>query len=81
MTELGAFLLPVVPLLLLVICLLAGRYPGVDAIVRLAERIGSCPRPAAATDQRRPAPPRSHAVGGGLLIACGLARRPPPLAA
>jgi hypothetical protein len=82
-TELGAFLLPVVPLLLLLVALLLGRYPGCDAIVglseRLAARAGS--RPATARPQRRPQAPRSSAPGGGLLIALSLAQRPPPLAA
>jgi len=80
MTELGAFLLPVVPLFLLVVCLLAGVYPGCDAIVRLSERLASRPRPRGAKSQPQPAPPRSHAASGGLLIAFGLAQRPPPLA-
>jgi hypothetical protein len=82
-TELGAFLLPAVPLLVLLICLLCGRYPGCEAIVRLSERIaarsgserGSGARPLA------PLRPRSFAPGGGLLIALGLAQRPPPLPA
>jgi hypothetical protein len=82
MTEFGAFLLPAVPLLGLLALLLLGRYPGCEAIVRLSERIADragsrrragCGRPAL------PKPPRSHAPGGGLLIAFGLAQRPPPL--
>lgn len=81
MTELGAFLLPVVPLLILVICLLAGRYPGYDAIVRFAESIDPSSKPTTTVvNLQRPAPPRSHAVCGGLLIAFSLAKRPPPLA-
>jgi hypothetical protein len=80
-TEFGAFLLPVVPLLGLLAFLLLGRYPGCEAIVRLSERIAretadrrrSATRPAAL-----PKPPRSFAPGGGLLIALGLAQRPPP---
>ena len=43
-TELGAFLLPVVPLLALLACLLLGRYPGCEAIVRLSERIAAARR-------------------------------------
>jgi hypothetical protein len=82
-TELGALLLPVLPLLALLAFLLLGRYPGCEAIVRLAERIAdrqgrSC------RAARRPAPPkprRSFAPCGGLLIALGLAQRPPPLPA
>jgi hypothetical protein len=81
-TELGAFLLPAVPLLVLLICLLCGRYPGCEAIVRLSERIAaasSSHRAAAAS--RAPLRPRSFAPGGGLLIALSLAQRPPPLLA
>lgn len=83
MTELGAFLLPVAPLLALLIFLLLGRYPGCDAIVRLSERIASRhPRRAAARRRcRRPRPRRSFAPRGGLLIALSLAQRPPPLPA
>lgn len=73
-------LLPAIPLLLLLVSLLSGFYPGCDAIVRLAERGAAAPTPAAAGSQPRPVPPRSHAVRGGLLLAFGLAQRPPPLA-
>jgi len=82
LTELGAFLLPVVPLLLLLACLLAGRYPGCEAIVRLSERLAArrggreAARPAGL-----PQAPRSFAPAGGLLIAFGIAQRPPPLPA
>jgi hypothetical protein len=72
--------LALVPLLLLVGSLLLGHYPGVDAIVRLAERIASRPRSRDATSQSRPRVPGSHAASGGLLIAYGFAQRPPPLA-
>jgi hypothetical protein len=75
-----ALLLPVVPLLLLLVSLLAGFYPGCDAIVRLAERTAASPRRLAAEGQRRPISPRSQPIRGGLLIAFGLAQRPPPLA-
>jgi hypothetical protein len=79
MTELGAFLLPVVPLLFLLVALLLGRYPGCEAIVRLSERI--------ATRRRRPQAARlrqghrwapTHAAQGGLLLALGLSGRAPP---
>jgi len=82
-TELGAFLLPAVPLLVLLICLLCGRYPGHGAIVRLSERLASRSR-SSRRRAARPRPPRrpgSFAPGGGLLIALGLAQRPPPLPA
>ncbi len=83
MTELGAFLLPAVPLLVLLVCLLCGRYPGCEAIVRFSERLAARSRSgtARATRSRRPPRPRSFAPGGGLLIALGLAQRPPPLPA
>jgi hypothetical protein len=79
-TEFGAFLLPVVPLLGLVAFLLLGRYPGCETIVRLSERIAARGgrRAASVGRQRLPLPPRSFAPGGGLLIALGLAQRPPP---
>jgi hypothetical protein len=75
-------LIAAVPLLVLLGSLLLGHYPGCDAIVRLSERISSRgpARSSAPTAARRPAPPRSFAPGGGLLIAFGLAQRPPPLA-
>ena len=80
MTELGALLLPVVPLLILVGALLFGRYPGCETIVRLAERIAARARaPRGARRLHRPArPPRSHAPGGGLLLALSLSGRAPP---
>lgn len=83
MTELGAFLLPAVPLLVLLICLLCGRYPGCEAIVRLSERIAARSRSerGRVTSAQPPLRPRSFAPGGGLLIALGLAQRPPPLPA
>jgi hypothetical protein len=79
MTEV---LIAALPLLLLLGALLLGHYPGCDAIVRLSERIaarGSRGRPLTNAAPRPPAP-CSFAVSGGLLIAFGLARRPPPLA-
>jgi hypothetical protein len=82
LTELGAFFLPVAPLLFLVVALLLGRYPGCEAIVRLAERIAArAGKPTRATRRPLPHAPRSFAPGGGLLIALGLAQRPPPLSA
>jgi hypothetical protein len=82
MSELVTFLLPAIPLLGLLAMLLLGRYPGCEAIVRLSERIAG--GPPARRERRRPAlpkPPRSFAPAGGLLIALGLAQRPPPIAA
>jgi hypothetical protein len=79
-TELVTFLLPAAPLLGLLLFLLLGRYPGCEAIVRLSEWIAarSQPRPRATRAIALPKPPRSFAPGGGLLIALGLAQRPPP---
>lgn len=73
-------LLASIPLLLLVASLLLGVYPGCEAIVRLSERIATRRRPGAVGGQLRPAAPPLHTVSGGLLIAFGLAQRPPPLA-
>lgn len=83
MTELGAFFLPVVPLLFLLVALLLGRYPGHRAIVRLSERLAARSRRLTSPRlrPRAPRPPRSFAPGGGLLIALSLAQRPPPLPA
>jgi hypothetical protein len=83
LAELGAFLLPAVPLLALLACLLFGRYPGCEAIVRLSERIAAASRfrRAGTAARRAPLGPRFFAPGGGLLIALSLAQRPPPLSA
>ncbi len=74
-------LIAALPLIFLLGCLLLGHYPGCDAVVRLSERFSPRPgpKPAAARSPRRPLPPRSFAASGGLLIAFGLAQRPPPL--
>ncbi len=76
------FAIAAVPLLLLLVALLLGRYPGCEAAMRIAERIASRTRREAttATNSPRPQPPASRAAHGGLLIAFGLAQRPPPLA-
>ncbi len=76
------FAIAAVPLLLLLVALLLGRYPGCEAAMRLAERIASRARREATTasNSRRPQPPASRAAHGGLLIAFSLAQRPPPLA-
>jgi hypothetical protein len=77
------FAIAAIPLLLLLVALLLGRYPGCEAALWLAERIASRARrgPTTAASSRRPRPPASRAVHGGLLIAFSLAQRPPPLAA
>jgi len=72
-------LIAAVPLLALLASLLLGHYPGCEAVLRLSERIrdrGRAPRAVSAI--RPPRPPRSFAASGGLLIAFGLAQRPPP---
>jgi hypothetical protein len=81
--QLVTFLLPALPLLALLLTLLLGRYPGCEAIVRLSERLASpgASRHGAAMPAALPKPPRSFAPSGGLLIALGLAQRPPPVAA
>ena len=83
MTELVTFLLPALPLLGLLLALLLGHYPGCEAIVRLSELIAGDRRRTRDADRRPalPKPPRAFAPGGGLLIALGLAQRPPPVAA
>lgn len=79
MTQLGAFLLPAVPLLILLVALLLGRYPGCDVIVRLSERLaGASRRPARSTSAAAPPRPRSFAPAGGLLLAVSLSGRAPP---
>lgn len=82
-TELVTFLLPALPLLGLLLMLLLGRYPGCEAIVRLAERMESHGKSSQGVARLAclPKPPRSFAPSGGLLIALGLAQRPPPVAA
>jgi hypothetical protein len=82
MSELVTFALPALPLLALLLALLLGHYPGCETIVRIAERIARdlAPREAGRSSTL-PKPPRSFAPGGGLLIALGLAQRPPPVAA
>lgn len=72
--------LALIPLFLLIGSLLFGHYPGLEAIVKISERIFSKPRSRAQENQRRPRAPRSRAIRGGLLIAFGFAQRPPPVA-
>ena len=80
--ELLTFLLPALPLLALLAALLFGHYPGCEAIVRLSERIAAPPGTRDALRRSTlPKPPRAFAPAGGLLIALGLAQRPPPFAA
>lgn len=76
-----AFVLPAVPLLLLLASLAWGVYPGCDAIVRLAERLGRRQRRSAPPHPSRPPRPWGFSASGGLLIAFARAERPPPFAA
>jgi len=80
LTQLGAFVLPAVPLLVLVAFLLLGRFPGEETIERLSRRIAAARRRPVRREPggRRATRSASWAPGGGLLIAFGLARRPPP---
>jgi hypothetical protein len=77
MTE---FLIAVAPLLLLVVALLFGRYPGCETAMRLAERLAARVRPVrpAVNSWIGPRQPASHAASGGLLLAFGLSGRAPP---
>ena len=81
--ELLAFLLPALPLLALLAMLLLGRYPGCEAIVRIARWIDASRRPRLGTAPPAAAPRRSSsfAPGGGLLLALSLSGRAPPVAA
>lgn len=78
MTEI---LIALLPLLLLVTALLLGHYPGCDALVRLSSRRYRRPRPRSSRKPRRSEAPQTRAASGGLLIAFGIGRRPPPLLA
>jgi hypothetical protein len=74
------FLIPALPLLLLVGSLLLGLYPGLDTAMRLAERIASRARTriAAAISSPRPRTPAARAAHGGQLLALSIAGRAPP---
>jgi hypothetical protein len=67
------------PLVLIVLPLLAGRYPGELTLVRRA------PSTCRSVRLRGPVPSRPRATRtrlvprGGLLVACAMAVRPPPL--
>lgn len=76
---LGGDVMLLVPLLVLLVPLLAGRFPGEQVISRLASGRRSPSRrlPLALPAPRRHAPAFAR---GGLLIARGLAVRPPPVA-
>jgi hypothetical protein len=71
-----AVLAHLLPALLLIALLAAGRYPGERRLAR-SRREARPPR-AAATRPPAPAIPAAWAPRGGLLMARGLAVRPPP---
>jgi hypothetical protein len=73
-------LLALVPVFLLVVALLLGHYPGVETIVRLSAWLGARHRIRSARSQARPKLRPRRVTAAGLLIAFGLAQRPPPLA-
>jgi hypothetical protein len=77
MTE---FLIAVMPLLLLVVALLFGRYPGCEMAMRVAERLAARVRSVrpAVTGWSGPRGPASRVVSGGLLLAFCLSGRAPP---
>jgi hypothetical protein len=76
------FFIAAAPLLLLLGSLLLGRYPGCETVMRLAEKIAprAGSKDTVARNWRRPCRPAVRTPHGGLLIALGLAQRPPPLA-
>jgi hypothetical protein len=77
----GTWLLPALPLVMLIIPLIFGRFPGESVIERLASR-----PPARSRRQRRAAAERPRPASLGsllrtrLLIAASFAERPPPAA-
>jgi len=77
-TQVVAFFLPVLPLFALLACLLFGRYPGHEAIVRFSERIAARPRRRPVAPAPRPDWPPSRGISGGLLLAHALSGRAPP---
>lgn len=68
------------PVLVLALPLLARRYPGERVLVALrGEEHARWPHPRTSVVPRRPF--TAAIASGGLLLGCGLAVRPPPLAA
>ena len=74
------FIVAALPLLVLVLSLVIGRYPGLETAMRLAERIASGVRAgvSAALNSSRPRLPAAHAAHGGQLLAFSIAGRAPP---
>jgi hypothetical protein len=78
MTEI---VIAALPLLVLLAALILGRYPGLEAAMRIADRIASSARERVAAvvrRPRRPRPPAAHAAHGGQLLAFSIAGRAPP---
>lgn len=74
----GAEVLLASPALVLALPLLAGRYVGEDALVRLAARGVARSRPARRLSARLDRAPRALAPRGARLLAFSLAERGPP---
>jgi hypothetical protein len=77
MGFLAEVLIALVPALLLVAALVAGRYPGERAIAKLAAQRNPARRRAPAAIDPAPRAPRAL-LRAGELIARSLATRPPP---
>jgi hypothetical protein len=73
-----AGLLAALPLLLLVLPLLAGRYPGERTLERLRKVAARPRRPRSASARKPIAPRRRSLLRTRLLIAASLAERAPP---
>jgi hypothetical protein len=78
MTE---FAIAILPLLVLLVALLLGRYPGCETALRLAARLAAGARSIVADSRRwrRPRRPPLRVASGGLLLAFGLCGRAPPV--
>lgn len=76
----GAGIASILPVLLLLLPLLARRYPGEARLARLRDVHQQPIRRPRAGNARTPRTTRRIHAHGGLLLACGLAVRPPPAA-
>lgn len=75
----AAGLLYLVPLLVLLVPLAAGRFPGERVLLRIGRgRRARCVEPRPVGDARAPRPASRLLPRGGRLIASALAVRPPP---
>jgi hypothetical protein len=80
-TGAGADALIAVPVLLVLLPLVAGRYVGSERLVRIVRRVRPPARRQGARPLARRRPDIRPAPRGGLLIAVSLARRGPPASA